>query len=169
MDKMQEMFLKEVLIPAAKEAFKEVFALKCELVKEGELSGIMPTKAHPEDAGFDLYCPQDIDWTQEQTSIIIDTLVKFQIPRGCVGLVLPRSSMSKQGLIAFTGVIDHGYTGTIKVGLTKGNEFVKLTKGQRIAQLVVLPLYPFNDLPLQEGKVESDGERQDKGFGSSGK
>ena len=166
---MQEEFLEEVLIPAAKEAFKEVFALKCELVKEGELSGIMPTKAHPEDAGFDLYCPRDIDWTQEQSNIIIDTLVKFQIPGGCVGFVLPRSSMSKSGMFAHTGVIDHGYTGTIKVNLSKNEGFVKLQKGQRIAQLVVLPLYPFSDLPLIEGKVESDGERQDKGFGSSGK
>ena len=168
MDKMQEMFLKEVLIPAAKEAFKEVFALKCELVKEGDLSGILPTKAHPEDAGFDLYCPDDVAWTQGVNTIILDTLVKFKIPRGCVGFVLPRSSVSKSGVFVHTGVIDHGYTGTIKVILSKNEGFARLQKGQRIAQLVVLPLYPFNDLPLIEGKVESDGERQDKGFGSSG-
>lgn len=168
MDKMQEMFLKEVLIPAAKEAFKEVFALKCEPVKEGELSGIMPTKAHPEDAGFDLYCPDDVAWTQEQKSIIIDTLVKFQIPKGCVGLILPRSSMNKNGIITQTGVIDYGYTGTLKLSFVKGNEYVKFTKGQRIAQLVIVQLYPFSRFPLREGKVESDGERQDKGFGSSG-
>ena len=168
MNKVQREFLTEVFLPVAKEAFKEAFAVKCELAKEGELVGILPTKAHPEDAGFDLYCPQDIEWTQKQSTLIVDTLVKFQIPRGCVGLVLPRSSMNKSGIITQTGVIDYGYTGTIKLSFVKGAEHIKFTKGQRIAQLVITQLYSFNRFPLREGKVESDGERQDKGFGSSG-
>lgn len=148
-------------------ALKSVNNLKCELVtdKKGR-KGYMPTRAHDEDAGFDLYCPYDVDFVPSQDKLLLDTYTKVEIPRGHVGLVLPRSSMIHKGLNIVTGVIDAGYTGTIKVAMTKHSiSYVKISRGERVAQLVIMPIANVN---LIEGKVTSDGARQDGGFGSTG-
>lgn len=149
----------------------------------------MPTKAHEHDAGFDLYLHRSRKQEQLGLSYIYDTGVHVAIPEGYVGLVLPRSSISNQGLVCPVGVIDSGYTGTIKVILytyeaeaerkrfgdwiDNINVYVKplsliygLRVGDRIAQLVILPL---PQIELELGDVSSvKTARGDKGFGSSG-
>lgn len=146
---------------------KIVKSLKCELVTDEKgRKGYMPTRAHAEDAGFDLYCPYDTDFVPSQDKLLLDTYTKVEIPRGHVGLVLPRSSMIHKGLNIVTGVIDAGYTGTINVAMTKHSiSYVKISRGERVAQLVIMPIANVN---LIEGKVTSDGARQDGGFGSTG-
>ena len=76
----------------------------------------MPTKAHEHDAGFDLYL-HEIKAEKWFLPYIFDTGVHIAIPPGYVGLVLPRSSINARGIICPVGVIDSGYTGTIKVCL----------------------------------------------------
>lgn len=127
--------------------------------------GYKPTKAHDQDAGFDLYAPED--YKADRT--IIDTKVHIMVPSGHVGLVLPRSSMTKNGFITHTGVIDAGYTGTIKIKLDyQGvDREVHYYAGQRIAQLVIVPI---PEVELIEYDVASMHTARGAGaFGSSGK
>ena len=134
-----------------------------------------PTKAHTTDAGFDLYAREEK--IIGMNNVIFDTGVHILIPAGFVGLVLPRSSMSAKGVICATGVIDAGYSGSIKIclrcqkwhfnsDLNLDNETLRVYAGERIAQLVIVPipeieLATVNELPQTE--------RGSEGFGSSGK
>ena len=134
-----------------------------------------PTKAHTKDAGFDLYAREEK--LIGMNNVIFDTGVHILIPAGFVGLVLPRSSLSAKGVICATGVIDAGYSGSIKICLRCqkwhfdyachiDNDTLKVKAGERIAQLVIVPipeieLATVNELPQTE--------RGSEGFGSSGK
>ena len=71
------------------------------------------------------------------------------IPDGFVGLVCPRSSFNVKGIGTPIGVVDAGYTGSIRVVLEPYN-LTKIFKGNRIAQLVILPL---PQIKMIEGKV----------------
>ena len=90
----------------------------------------------------------------------------FSIPKGNVGYVLPRSSISLKGVLVHTGVIDCGYTGEISVVLQNlTNQTVIFKRYNRIAQLVVTPL---TGLTLVQGTLSTDTDRGEGGFGSSG-
>ena len=123
-----------------------------------------PLKAHQNDAGFDLSCRED-QVLEPNVANTIDTGVHILIPEGYVGLVCPRSSFNVKGISTPIGVVDAGYTGSIRVVLEPFN-LTKIFKGNRIAQLVILPLPQFN---LIEGDVTKlKTERGCNGFGSSG-
>ena len=131
-----------------------------------------PTKAHPSDAGYDLYARMDVDLAAGGT-VRVDTGVQVLIPDGYVGLVQPRSSYSSAGVGTVTGVIDAGYTGSISVVLSSKSD-LKIYAGSRIAQLVIVPL---PEIRLVEGDVMSHksdvmshkSERGCGGFGSTGR
>lgn len=131
----------------------------------------IPTKAHTVDAGFDLYCSiKDTFGTSiflwpEDGPVIIPTNISMQIPEGYFGLICDRSSFGSKGIKVFGGVIDSGYLGDIKVCLCNvGNEGFRISHGDRIAQLLILPVPNVHFI-----EVDSLGEtdRGDKGFGSS--
>lgn len=134
-----------------------------------------PTKAHDTDAGFDLYAKEDQLLGMNVSKINFG--VHILIPAGYVGLVLPRSSMSNKGVIISTGVIDAGFTGSICVNarcqnwhfnsyLNLDNETLRVYAGERIAQIVIVPL---PEIELQEVNELPQTERGSNGFGSSGK
>lgn len=124
-----------------------------------------PMRAHDSDAGFDLACKED-QVLEPNTANTIDTGVHVLIPEGYVGLVCPRSSFNVKGIGTPIGVVDAGYTGSIRVVLEPFN-VTKIFKGNRIAQLVILPL---PQITMVEGKVIGvDTHRGDGGFGSTGK
>lgn len=121
-----------------------------------------PYKAHIYDAGFDLYAMKD---QVIKLTTIVDTGVHMDIPNGYVGLVFPRSSMSKNNYITPTGVIDSGYTGSIKVTLKRPVFWhKKIKEGDRIAQLVIVPVPQFE---LKFGSMRKT-DRGVNGFGSTG-
>lgn len=125
-----------------------------------------PFKFHPCDAGWDLFLPSPL---YPGRGLCFDTGVHVLIPAGFVGLVQPRSSISAQGLHVATGVIDAGYTGSIKVTVwdNDGARPQSLKGGERIAQLVVVPLA---GLSMEPGRViELHTDRGAAGFGSTGK
>ena len=139
--------------------------------------GIMPTRAHPWDAGLDLYTPIDVcvpetryDEFFEEVEIgcaIVDTGVHVEIPEGYVGFIKAKSGLNVKHGLTCTGVIDAHYTGSIRVKLYnhEPREY-HFEAGQKIAQLVILPcLLP--ELELVESLEETD--RGDGGFGSTGK
>lgn len=142
-----------------------------------------PEKAHLDDAGFDLRIP-DIDDPKDynmeflrrdensgdrRISMVIDTGVHIEIPRGHVGLVMGRSGLNvNHGVICPTGVIDSGFTGSIKVKLygLSDDEILFLKSGDKIAQLLIVPLGVYN---LQQVDKLGETERGDSGFGSTGR
>lgn len=102
---------------------------------------------------------------------VVGTGLKVRIPDGHVGLVCSRSGLAaNHGIFVLNapGVIDADYRGEVKIilGSVMG-EFFKITQGERVAQLMVLPL------PTMEaafGSVtESETARGANGFGSTGK
>ena len=131
---------------------------------ELELGAYAPAKAHDSDAGFDLACKED-QVLEPNVANTIDTGVHVLIPEGFVGLLCPRSSFNIKGIGTPIGVVDAGYTGSIRVVLEPFN-VTKIFKGNRIAQLVILPL---PNIKMIEGKVIGvDTHRGDGGFGSTG-
>ena len=103
---------------------------------------LMPTRAHPHDAGLDLRCAErfgvELDAGER---MLVDTGVAVKIPPGYVGLVHPRSGWAhKYGITVNNapGTVDAGYTGTIKVNLINhGQDAVSIEYGDRIAQLLI--------------------------------
>lgn len=129
----------------------------------------IPFKKHHYDAGFDLKDKHGTTLKPYEDKVI-HTGVYAEIPEGYVGLVFPRSSLGREGLVLLNtvGVIDSHYRGEIMI-LAKNvsnNKQIVITPFQRFAQLVIVPVF----LPTIE-VVESisDTERGTGGFGSTGK
>lgn len=145
----------------------------------------MPTRAHPWDAGLDLYAPIDGTvpsskahalWSYEHGgsvievnvgSLAIDTRVHVAIPEGYCGLIKSKSGLNVMHGLTADGVIDAHYTGSIAVKLyNHTNKPYEFKAGDKIAQLVIVPcLLP--ELELVDHLEETD--RGDGGFGSTGR
>lgn len=126
----------------------------------------VPTKAYPTDAGWDLYAFEDTGLVS-QAATTIRTGLYLAIPEGWEAQVRPRSSGPIKGnrLVEF-GTIDAGYRGEILVVARSVFGFAKVEKGDRIAQLVLSPVWS-----LEWSQVEElpEGERGGRGHGSSGR
>ena len=131
----------------------------------------MPTRAHPYDAGLDLYAPEgDGAWSISPCggSITIDTGVHMEIPESCVGFIKAKSGLNVNHGLTCTGVIDSQYTGSIAVKLYNHHHCLRydVRPGDKIAQLVVLPCVL---LPLELVDSLEETDRGDNGFGSTGR
>ena len=126
----------------------------------------MPTRAHPYDAGLDLYAMEDA-YIRANNSYVFDTGVHVQIPECCVGFIKSKSGLMVNHGITTDGTIDCGYTGSIKVKLFNhsGSKY-EVKKGDKIAQLVIVPCVL---LPLEQVDKLDKTERGAKGFGSTGR
>ena len=126
----------------------------------------MPTRAHDTDAGLDLYATEDAVIFRHG-SHTFDTGVHVQIPEGYVGFLKSKSGLNVNQGIQSAGVIDCGYTGSIRAKLyNHGRGMVHIKKGQKISQLVLLPIIT-PELELVDSLEET--ERGNGGFGSTGK
>lgn len=129
----------------------------------------IPKKAHVLDAGFDLKARKYTSVFPQDTQFV-QTGVCVEIPVGFVGLLFPRSSISKTPLrmANSVGVIDSGFTGEVQVPLynTSEVEIVDVDKYERIAQLVIVPI---GDVSLEIVEELDATDRGDGGFGSTGK
>ncbi len=126
--------------------------------------GKLPTRAHREDAGFDLYSPKNAVLCGGTARIKLGVCV--EIPKGYVGFIMGRSSLNKKGVVCLTGVIDSGYTGEIAVVLNSIGTLARIEKGDRIAQLIVTKLADIDDAVAVDSL--EDSERGAGGFGSTG-
>jgi dUTP pyrophosphatase len=133
-------------------------------------AAVVPTRAHPGDAGLDLYSTEPAHLGPgERWSV--GTGIAVEIPAGHAGLVLPRSGLAREHGIALVnspGLIDAGYRGEVRVLLlnTDPAETVRIEAGARIAQLVVTPVVIAE--PVEATEL-SDTARGEGGFGSSGR
>lgn len=125
----------------------------------------MPTRAHDIDAGLDLYAKDDATVLAHQ-SAIFDTGVHVQLPPFTAGLLVSKSGLNTNHDLTSTGLIDEGYTGSIKVKLyNHGDDDYHISAGNKISQLMIVPvLRP----PLELVDSLEDTERGNNGFGSSG-
>ena len=131
-----------------------------------DAGAIIPKYAKPGDAGMDLYAvSQKFD---DHGNYVFGTGLSIEIPEGYVGLIFPRSSISKtaHSLRNAVGVIDSGYRGEImmKYDINTLNSPV-YEVGDRIAQIIILP-YP--KIEFEEAWELSKTQRGKGGFGSSG-
>lgn len=133
-------------------------------------SGIAPPKyALPGDAGADLATTIDVTLEPGQR-LLVPTGVAMAIPNGFAGFVHPRSGLAARAglsIVNAPGTVDAGYRGEIKVALINldPHETIQLQRGERIAQLVIQPVYQAEFTTVDE---LPESTRQGAGFGSTG-
>lgn len=153
--------------------------------------GMLPQKAHPGDAAFDLYVPEDIELRYGRQ--VVDLMFSIEIPKGYAATIQPRSGCSVNGIeVVWTyreggktvtvekhkldadvirGLIDSNYRGHVGV-ILKVDElpFMEdtvwiLKKGSRIAQMQIVPV---PEVELVRAERLTPSERDVRGFGSTG-
>jgi dUTP pyrophosphatase len=140
-------------------------------VKKLDARAVIPTYAKPGDAGLDLTAiSRNIALDEGKCQYIeYGTGLAFEIPEGYVGLVYPRSSISKTGLTLANsvGVIDSGYRGEVTFRFKRVSwDSVVYNVGDKVGQLIIVP-YPT--IELEESDNLSTTERGVNGYGSTGK
>jgi dUTP pyrophosphatase len=129
----------------------------------------VPVYAHPGDAGADLVSTEAVRLEPGQRALV-GTGVRIALPDGYVAFVVPRSGLAfKHGItiVNAPGTVDAGYRGEIKVSLlnTDATEAYEIAPGDRIAQIVIMPVPRVSFLPVDELPESTRGEG---GFGSTG-
>ena len=130
----------------------------------------LPAYAKPGDAGIDLVSRIDVTIPPAGGRVLVPTGIAMAIPEGHGGFLLPRSGLAlKHGvtLLNSPGLVDAGYRDEIKVLLLNTDPTMeyRVARGDRIAQLVVLPVEPVRWL-----EVDSfEGENRGGGFGHTGR
>ena len=165
--------------------------LKVKIKKINE-NAVIPTYSQEGDAGMDLVATSKS--YDEDGNVVYGTGLAFEIPKGYVGLLFPRSSNAKKDLLLSNsvGVLDSGYRGEVMFkfkssesiwGWDYSNEssafytaedeyrdYSLVLKhyeiGERIGQIIILP-YP--QIEFEEAEELSESERKTGGFGSTGK
>lgn len=146
-------------------------------IKKLHPNAVIPTYAKDGDAGMDLTAvTKSYD---RDGNIVYGTGLAFEIPKGYVGLVFPRSSLSRLdiALSNCVGVIDSGYRGEVTVKFKPAMLFNREQRpiilnnriyevGERVAQIIIIP-YP--KITFVEADELSETERGAGGYGSSGK
>lgn len=142
--------------------------IRVKLLREGAQ---MPTYGSAEAAGADLYaCLEAPAVIGPGETVWIPTGIALEVPKGCAGLVYARSSMGVKRDLApanKVGVIDSDYRGEVRVVLhNHGSRVQQVEPGERIAQLLITPVYTPG---FEQAEELTDTSRGTGGFGSTGK
>ena len=141
------------------------FKIEVELLEEGKL----PYKAHKTDAGFDLFATEDVEiFPNFVTKHPLN--IKLKLPPGTYAQITSKSGLGSKGLLVYAGVIDESYRGIPHVVCTLLNNdgsVVRIKKGAKIAQMLIHPYSPDYYME-QVDKIDTDTERGEGGFASSG-
>lgn len=129
-------------------------------------NAIMPKYAHEGDAGVDLHSTEDYTLKPGE-QILASTGICMAISPGHVGLIWDRSGLAaKNSMHVLAGVVDSGYRGEVKVVLKNlSNEEFQVTKGMRIAQMLIQPVV---SAIIEESDSLDETKRNEGGFGSTG-
>ena len=110
----------------------------------------LPKKSHELDCGLDCFTIESFDISPLETKTI-GLGFSVEIPEGYAGMLIPRSSIAKRGLICQTSIIDPGYTGEVHLIITNcSNNTYHFNENDRIVSLVLYNilnpiLNPLND------------------------
>jgi dUTP pyrophosphatase len=134
----------------------------------------LPTQADDGAAGLDLYAylenPGFYGFIRPGDRVTIPTGIAIELPKGHVGLVCPRSGLARNhGITVLNapGVIDESFRGEVNVLLVNHSlELFKLKHGDRIAQLVIVPVARVQ---IEVVETLSETTRGTGGFGSTGR
>ena len=117
---------------------------------------------------MDLRCTEEVRLEPGERTMV-PTGIAVAIPEGHAGLVAPRSGLAHRlgvGVVNAPGIIDAGYRGEVRVLLVNhGSEPILLERGERIAQLLVVPVAAVEFVEVEELPPSVRGEN---GFGSTG-
>ena len=126
----------------------------------------MPRRTYDTDAGADLFTPFGFTLAPHG-EMVVDTGVHVQLPPNTKLELVPKSGLNVNCSIVGWGLVDEGYSGSIRVKLYNlGKNAHYFNKGDKISQMVISPVIyaEFEQVDSVEG-----GERGDAGFGSTGK
>ncbi len=139
---------------------------------------IAPTRAHEDDAGLDLYAMEDAV-VPARGSAIFDTGVHVELPKVTVytgffaktwrtaGFIKSKSGLNIKHDLISDGVVDVGYTGSIRVKLYNlGDMAYEVKRGDKISQLCIVPVLTPKPKIV---KMLTETERGTGGFGSTGR
>jgi len=148
-------------------------------IKKLDPTAEIPTYAKEGDAGMDLravsmnikYGEDKEGYTSKEIKYIeYDTGLAMEIPKGYVGYLFPRSSVSKTDLMLANcvGVVDSGYRGPVKLRFKKSGcsaDVKRYSPGERVGQIIIMPVPAFE---FNEVEELTNTDRGDGGFGSTG-
>ena len=137
-------------------------------IKKLSKDSVLPTYAKDGDAGMDLVATSE--YYDDDGNIVYGTGLSFEIPKGYVGLLFPRSSNAKKDLLLSNsvGVLDSGYRGEVMFKFKFSNcDYSENTyeTGDKVGQIIILP-YP--QIEFEEAEELSETERGNGGYGSTG-
>lgn len=150
----------------------------------GKREANLPYKMHDSDAGLDLIANRIISSTK--TQITYGTGIHVQIPQGCFGMIVPRSSIRKKNLRLSNsvGIIDADYRGEIEVTFDRIHKPIPVKmdenlykfeighdeydRGNKIAQLIIVPFINMKPVRVETLEELGETERGQGGFGSTG-
>lgn len=127
-----------------------------------------PSRPHSGDGALDLRTTLDFTLMPGER-LGVPTGLALAIPEGYGGFVIPRSGLAARhgvSVVNAPGLVDAGYRGEVVVILVNlGSEPVSFRRGDRIAQIAIMPV----DLsPWTEVETLPQSSRGTGGFGSSG-
>ena len=137
-------------------------------VKKLHTDAVIPVYAREGDAGLDLTAISEE--IKDNGTVVYGTGLAFEIPKGYVGLLFPRSSSYKKDLRLSNsvGVIDSSFRGEVKFIYKTTKMFTNklFDIGERVGQIVIVK-HPY--IELVEAENLSDTDRGEGGFGSTGR
>ena len=139
-------------------------------VRRLDPAAVLPRRAHPGDAGYDLCALEPVVLAPGERAMV-RTGIAVELPNGHAGWVVPRSGLAARhgiSIVNAPGLVDAGYRGEVKVLLlnTDRREPVEIAAGERIAQLVVAAVAAPE---VVEADELSASARAEGGFGSTGR
>jgi dUTP pyrophosphatase len=140
-------------------------------IKKIDATAVLPTRNKIGDAGYDLYSMDEGILRSGQRKLF-STGISISIPEGFYGRIAPRSGLAwKSGIDVLGGVIDSTYRGILGVILIYHDDNPEawpfhVRKGDKIAQLIIEKCH---DIEWEEVNVLDSSDRNENGFGSSGR
>jgi len=134
----------------------------------------LPSMAHSGDAGVDLHARISVEVPPQGGRVLVPTGVAIALPHGFAGFVLPRSGLALKHGISIAnapGLIDSGYRGELQVIIvnTDPTNAYNITRGDRIAQLVVQRVEEVTWTVVASFDDENSDVNRGGGFGHSGR
>lgn len=126
----------------------------------------LPTRAHHDDAGLDVYCCEEITIPPHVT-VKIPTGIAYEVPDGYCVFAWDKGSIGSKGIKTLGGVLDSGYRGELFIPMHNLNdEPYTFESGHKIAQMVIQKVELWE---VEEAKELSETKRGTGAFGSTGK
>ncbi len=135
-------------------------------VKKLKPGAKLPTRAHHDDAGLDVYCCERVI-IEPHTTVKIPTGIAYEVPDGYCVFAWDKGSVGSKGIKTLGGVLDSGYRGELFIPMHNlNNEEFVFEAGDKIAQMVIQKVELWD---VEESEELSETKRGTGSFGSTGK